>query len=191
MDERAVQRLIADLKRRGYIAVVLQGPGNKERLITPNIFPAEQDGLRQNCHPDQKVTVTELSPDHDQKVTIRKKIKEKIIIVPTPDGAGNADRKRGKVFGPDSNAYKLASLLADSIAERMPTTERADERQIQSWALDFDRCRRLDKHPWAEIEALLIWSQEDTFWQGNILSGGKFRRQYLTLLAQKQRGERA
>ena len=109
------------------------------------------------------------------------------IIVPTPDGAGNADKKKGKVFTPESNAYKLDSLLADRIAERMPTTERADERQIQSWALDFDRCRRLDKHPWAEIEDVLEWSQEDTFWQGNILSGGKFRKQYMTLLAQMNR----
>lgn len=80
MDERAVQRLIADLKQRGYIAVILQGPGNKERLITPNIYPTEQEGLRPNCHPDQKVTVAELSPDYDRKVTYKRQEKKEVCL---------------------------------------------------------------------------------------------------------------
>ncbi|MBD9252109.1 hypothetical protein EGR95_04350 [bacterium] len=54
---------------------------------------------------------------------------------------------------------------------------------MQNWAADFDKCHRLDGHSWEDIDKVLQFSQFDLFWQSNILSGGKFRKQYTQLLA--------
>jgi hypothetical protein len=115
-------------------------------------------------------------------------IPDQNTAAPHPDGVQSGE-KRGKIFGQDSNAYKLASFLADSISQRMPSTERADENTIQAWAREFEKCRKQDKHQWEEIEDVLIWSQRDKFWQANILTGKKFRRNYMNLLARMQRDE--
>lgn len=89
-----------------------------------------------------------------------------------------------KVFNHGETAYKAARWLADEIERRLSTCKPYTENQIQAWALDFDRCNRLDGHPWEEINDVLAFSQNDGFWKRNILSGSKFRKQYIALLAQ-------
>lgn len=97
--------------------------------------------------------------------------------------------KQKKAFEHDETPYKAARWLADQIEARMPTCKAYSENQLQAWALDFDRCNRLDGHPWTEINDVLSFSQSDSFWQQNILSGGKFRKQYITLLAKMNGGK--
>ena len=46
---------------------------------------------------------------------------------------------------------------------------------------------RLDNYDLEEIKEVLMFSQKNDFWQTNILSAAKFRKQYLTLLAQMKR----
>jgi hypothetical protein len=47
---------------------------------------------------------------------------------------------------------------------------------LQSWAKHFDLMIRLDKGRTVEnIREVMAWSQEDSFWQGNILSSKKLR----------------
>ena len=102
-------------------------------------------------------------------------------------GAAEPDKpeseKRKKIFSPESDAYMAACCLRDEIAQRLPTASPPSEKQMQAWADAFDKCHRLDGHDWSEIERVLLFSQDDPFWQKNILSGEKFRRQYTALLA--------
>lgn len=93
-----------------------------------------------------------------------------------------------KEFPQDHKAYLLAKYLADRIQKRMPTAQPADEKKLQAWADAIDKCNRLDGHPWDEIKLVLKFSQEDSFWQANILSGKKFREKYLQLLAKMNTG---
>ena len=99
-----------------------------------------------------------------------------------PDKPESKERTK-KVFPPDSDAYLAACCLRDEIAARLPTASPPSEKQLQAWADAFDKCHRLDGHDWSEIERVLLFSQDDPFWQKNILSGEKFRRQYTALLA--------
>ena len=99
-----------------------------------------------------------------------------------PDKPESKERTK-KVFPPDSDAYLAACCLRDEIAQRLPTASPPSEKQMQAWADAFDKCHRLDGHDWSEIERVLLFSQDDPFWQKNILSGEKFRRQYTALLA--------
>lgn len=94
-----------------------------------------------------------------------------------------SEKRTKKVFPPDSDAYMAACCLRDEIAARLPTASPPSEKQLQAWAGSFDKCHRLDGHDWSEIERVLLFSQDDPFWQKNILSGEKFRKQYTLLLA--------
>ena len=98
-----------------------------------------------------------------------------------PPSAGT--KKPKQVFEHDSLPYRAARWLADQIEERLPNCTLHSEAILQSWAADFDKCNRLDKHDWEDINAVLQFSQSDPFWQTNILSGAKFRKQYTALLA--------
>ena len=103
-------------------------------------------------------------------------------------GLGSAEPNEKKFFPPDSDAYMAACCLRDEIASRLPTASPPSEKQLQSWADAFDKCHRLDGHGWDEIEQVLLFSQSDKFWQQNILSGEKFRKQYTSLLARMEGG---
>ena len=107
-------------------------------------------------------------------------IKDKDVSFVPP----SAGTKRSKqVFEHDSLSYRAARWLADQIEERLPNCTAHSEATLQSWAADFEKCNRLDKHDWESINEVLQFSQSDSFWQSNILSGGKFRKQFTQLLA--------
>ena len=46
---------------------------------------------------------------------------------------------------------------------------------------------RSDGIPWDDIRDVLAFSQEDPFWQTNILSADKFRKQFVQLAARMDR----
>lgn len=95
----------------------------------------------------------------------------------------NGSTKTKPTFEHGSLPYRAARWLADQIEERLPNCTPHSETTLQNWAADFDKCHRLDGHSWEDIDKVLQFSQFDSFWQSNILSGGKFRKQYTQLLA--------
>lgn len=97
--------------------------------------------------------------------------------------SSDGSTKAKNTFEHDSLQYRAARWLADQIEERLPNCTPHSETTLQSWAADFDRCNRLDKHGWEDINEVLQFSQSDPFWCTNILSAGKFRKQYTQLLA--------
>ncbi len=90
------------------------------------------------------------------------------------------------VFEQDGMPYKHAAYLAKKIIERIPGKKIA-EPTLQSWSADFDKTNRIDGHSWDDIGTVLTFSQEDSFWQGNILSGKKFREKYDQLYLKMQK----
>lgn len=48
----------------------------------------------------------------------------------------------------------------------------------KNWAIEIDRMIRLDKRDVTEIKAVLAWLMTNEFWQKNILSGSKLRKQF-------------
>lgn len=54
---------------------------------------------------------------------------------------------------------------------------------VQAWATDIDKIIRIDNQPPATIENVIRWSQTDTFWKVNILSGSKLREKWDQLSA--------
>lgn len=61
----------------------------------------------------------------------------------------------------------------------------------EKWADSFRLLLENDKRPSQEVREILIWCQEDDFWRANILSAGKFRKQYQQLKLQYERHKKS
>ena len=126
-----------------------------------------------------------------QDPDIDKDIEEEPTL-PISEGSTEETKVSGKkkgTFAKDSKPYLSAVFLGKRIHMRLPSTETPDEKRLQSWADAIDKCNRIDGHPWDEIKLVLKFSQDDPFWQANILSGKKFREKYVELLAKMTAGK--
>ena len=97
-------------------------------------------------------------------------------------GTDARPKKEERVFDKDSDAYQAASFLARQKEKHYPDLKPPEEKDLQRWASDFDKCNRIDKRSWDDIADVLHFSQKNTFWRKNILSGKKFREKYDRLL---------
>jgi len=84
------------------------------------------------------------------------------------------------IFLSDSIEVRLAELLLEKIVFRNPNFKKPN---IQTWAKDIDLMIRIDKRDVSEIGQVIEWCQQDQFWQSNILSTSKLRKQYDQLMA--------
>jgi hypothetical protein len=80
-----------------------------------------------------------------------------------------------KTFLSDSIEIRLSELLLGKILSRNPNQKKPN---IQTWAKDVDRMIRIDKRTPEDIRAVVEWCQADPFWQNNILSTAKMRKQF-------------
>ena len=83
--------------------------------------------------------------------------------------------KKVKKDNVEGEPLRLASLLFSKIQERKPDYKKPN---LQSWAKDIDLMLRQDKRKPEIIEKVILWCQTDDFWQNNILSTGKLRKQF-------------
>jgi len=85
------------------------------------------------------------------------------------------EKKEKKIYAPDSDEYRLASLLLSLIGERKPDFRKPD---LQAWADHFHCMITRDERRPGRIEDMLRWCQRDGFWQNNILSPQKLRQHF-------------
>jgi hypothetical protein len=75
----------------------------------------------------------------------------------------------------NSDEFRLSELLLNLILERKKDFKKPD---LRSWSVSIERMIRLDKRTPERIEAVIRWCQQDDFWQNNILSTEKLRKQF-------------
>lgn len=74
--------------------------------------------------------------------------------------------------------YRISKFLFKLIKERDPKIK---EPNWKEWATHIDRLNRIDKRDFTEIKKVIRWCQQDDFWQNNILSTSKLRKQFSQL----------
>ena len=89
-----------------------------------------------------------------------------------------------KRYADDSQYMKAAVYLFEKIKERLPNKKEPD---FQKWADEVRKTVELDGVPVERYKQVLDWSQNDDFWQANILSTNKLRKQFDTIYLQMQR----
>jgi len=87
--------------------------------------------------------------------------------------------KEGKSFDEDSVEFRLSSLLLRKIKERNPNHK---DPNLQTWSKHIDLMIRVDGRDAQHIANVIGWCQNDQFWQNNILSTDKLRKQFDTLV---------
>jgi hypothetical protein len=90
-----------------------------------------------------------------------------------------------KVFADESQELLLAQKLKTLILSNNPKARVPDN--LQKWAYEIDKMIRLDKRTPKEIESVIEFSQNDSFWMANILSVAALRKQFDRLYLQSKR----
>ncbi|MDP1991017.1 MAG: hypothetical protein Q8K00_08330 [Syntrophales bacterium] len=95
--------------------------------------------------------------------------------------------KEVKPFLSNSDEVRLSELLFEKILSR---NQKHKKPNIQTWAKDIDRMIRIDGRTPENIRQVIVWCQVDPFWQNNILSPGKLRKQFDQLQLKMNGGEK-
>ena len=97
--------------------------------------------------------------------------------------------KNSKILAPTLDTtdiqYIMSQLLCDLIISRRESFKKPN---LQAWAKHIDLMIRIDKRDPKEIEDVIKWCQQDSFWQDNILSTAKLRKQYDALALKMGKG---
>jgi len=78
------------------------------------------------------------------------------------------------IYSQNSDEFRLSKLLYSLILKRNPKQKKPD---FQKWSEYINKLIRINKRSVDEIEKIIEWCQQDSFWQNNILSAEKLRKQ--------------
>lgn len=149
-----------------YVSDLEAGLGESQTQSWQNARPCEmQTQTLRNANSDlanRKLRVGE-SQDIDKNIN-KNEIRNKNMSAPA---------KPAPTCVPDK-AIELANKLKERILENKPN-RKIDKNWLENWSKDIDRLHRIDGRSWEEIEKAIVWSQENSFWRTNILSGAKLR----------------
>lgn len=110
----------------------------------------------------------------------------------TNNNDNNDNNKRSsssKIFADDSKEFLLAAKLKKLILQNNSKSRTPDN--LQNWAHEIDLMIRIDNRTPEEIEAMIDFSQKDSFWSTNILSVGTLRKQFDKLYLQSKQKEKS
>ena len=95
------------------------------------------------------------------------------------------------LFDKNTEQYKIAMFIRDCVLANLPNAKVPEPApdKLRRWAYDIDLMMRIDCRSPDEIRELMDWAHRDSFWKANILSPGKLREKWDTLVAHKQRAE--
>ena len=161
------QSLDSAEKRRERDRIYQQNRRNALRALSNPTESSDNRPTSADASPDVAPLEEDIEEDIDKEV----------------ESSNNDSKKKTKVFTSIDRPYLCALFLSKRISSRLPSAKEATEKTLQRWADAFDKCNRIDGHDWDEIKYVLAFSQDDPFWQANILSGKTFREKYMQLLA--------
>lgn len=88
-----------------------------------------------------------------------------------------------KVFADEEIPLVLAKEFFNLILVNNPKAKQPD---FQIWAKQIDVMMRNDKRTEEDVRRVIAWSQQDSFWMGNILSPKSLRKQFDALMVKMQ-----
>ena len=94
--------------------------------------------------------------------------------------------KNKRLFVEDSIEFQLSKKLLDYILRNHPNYKMPN---LQNWAKHIDYMIRLDKRTPEQINDIIVFSQEDSFWKSNVLSTEKLRERFDQLWIKKKNGK--
>ena len=130
--------------------------------------------INDDNNPHSSVVNVDINPQSKVKESKEKKSKKNI----------SPRSKSPRTYAPTEQPYQIAEHLYKRILEHQPDLKKPD---LQKWADEVRLANERDKRDYDKLDKLVNWAQDDTFWQGNILSTKKLREKYDTLTGQANR----
>ena len=161
--------------------LIIRYENDGDRFLQLRRFRDEQN-LRKDREKDSDIP----SPNKDNIINGLKPVPGKL-----PDKAGNKPAqvklsyiklREDKVA---TQEFRLSEYLVKLIKER---NENFKQPPLEKWAENIDLMIRVDKRDPEEIKEVIEWCQQDEFWQDNILSTSKLRKQYDQLIMKMNKG---
>lgn len=182
-----VSKMINILIERRYLFVYIDKKDNNKRyLIVAGTALKVVDAIRNNCAekfdsslvalikqaPTKPAECNTYSPHGPRSIIINNNINKEQEV--------SARNKRStNEFAADSIEVLLSQLLLKCIRDRKSDFKlNFSKAHLQKWALDISRMISRDKRLPEHIENIIIECQKDMFWQNNILSTSKLRKQF-------------
>ncbi|WP_057813744.1 Lin1244/Lin1753 domain-containing protein [Companilactobacillus futsaii] len=150
-----------------------------------NKDPRENDS-NSMAKPSDQNSNTKAMPLHtdskESKVN-KSKVNKSKVNKSNKDSHDSKPAKR--VYDPDDINLKLANYLLTKIRERNSSIYPTDSKNppdTQKWANDIRLMHERDARSYDDIKRIIEWCQQDSFWQNNILSASKLRKQFGKLI---------
>lgn len=181
IDADMVKRIIKRFSESKKIFYIKGWVGIKNFIKHQSMNPKVEAGIKNGLTKAPKELVDRLSIDYDSLSHSNTNTN-----INTNSNSNVSDSKplaESKPF--EEIDAELSRALRDTIKQNLPTFK---EPNLNSWAVEVNKMRRLDGRTPEQIKFIIAWCQKDPFWQGNILSAGKLRKQFDTLVAQVKRG---
>jgi len=170
LSERRVKQLLTSLRQKNYIESVEQRKGNitvKRTIKVNKVLFYGVDG-EISCPTSGNILpeVGEISCPRTNTVT------NTTTIRPLVEQEKPAQQAKPKFTQDHLN---FAQYMFDCIRELNPNQRQAN---IESWANDLRLITDIDKRSYEDVSKVWEWVRKDPFWQSNILSPKKLRKQF-------------
>jgi len=171
VSERQIQRIVQSLDKSGHIRVELDEKRDRKIYLGTT---------QMTCR-----GTTQVSGGYDTDVVPYKE-EEQVKETGKVEEGTTTTKSEDRV---ETDGYILASALLGFIRRNKKFYSRIarffspekEEDSLRRWAKDFDLLLTRDAVPYDEAVKVLKWCQKDEFWQGQILSGGNFRKHFDSL----------
>lgn len=149
---------------------------NKNRLITIENWAIYQS----NDSETNKQTNNQLT-NNSQTTNNQLTTNKNDIRMNKNDKEINTSRRKQREYEESSPYMKMAKYFLQKIREWKP--DYVFRGNMHTWADHFRKIHELDKRSKESIKEVIDWATSDDFWQVNILSPAKLRKQFDTLQA--------
>ncbi|MCG0772325.1 phage replication initiation protein [Lactiplantibacillus plantarum] len=180
LSEKTIQRYLKDLEKRG---LLITGNYNKAKFDRTKWYRIDYDAL-DNLGSALGLTVPTIGTERPNGMGLTVPTNTNRLPETTTETNNNKRPNSKTEYGPDDSPYKVAVHLLTRIKQRQPDFK---EPNLQKWANDIRLAHERDHRDYEKLDWLVDWSQDNSFWQANILSAGKLRKQYDTLMGQAER----
>ena len=131
----------------------------------------EQNKARQKAYRERQKMLLEENSTKKENVTLS--VTESNVTVTQENKIENKNNKF-KYICPES--IELCELLINYCKRDNPNFSKTTD-QINTWTNDIGKIHFLDNYSWDDIKKLINFAKNDNFWNSNIMSGDKLRKQ--------------
>ena len=161
-------------KRNIYTINTVLAPQETQHVVSPT---PQNEGTVNDSPTRQKPSTVE--PTSDKPSMENKGTNNNSLINNSINNNSNKEKESPKsatrIYDASSEHYKLSEFLFEKMLEN---NSQAKKPNFNSWADHIRKMEELDGRSIKQISNMIIWSQQDSFWKGNILSTQKLREKY-------------